>query len=235
MKRLKIIFMMILMMILVYFIPQTTCGNDVVISVEPIKPLSLYNIKDLASIMEECKNTLKTEIEVLASEEIITDEIIPEAAEPVVEEVLEEETIQEPVVEEVIQPTPTPKVYKVVGRSIEYITQEEFDLLVSIVSAEARGEPFEGIVAVVDVILNRVDCSWYPDTITGVVTQKSQFSVYGHGQYKTAPHTEKVINAVLYALENKTIPQDVVYFRSKRYHKWGEPWKQIGNHYFSRY
>lgn len=125
------------------------------------------------------------------------------------------------------------KGYEIKGRSINYITQEEFDFLVSIVSAEARGESFEGQVAVVDVILNRVDCDWYPDTITGVITQKGQFESYWADHYKTAPHTESVINAVLYALENQTLPKDVLFFRSNHYHTWGDPWKKIGNHYFS--
>lgn len=123
--------------------------------------------------------------------------------------------------------------YKVEGRSIEYITQQEFDLLLSIVSAEARGEPYEGQVAVVDVILNRVDCEWYPDTLEGVIKQSGQFESYWAGHYKTAPITESVVKAVLYALENKTMPHNVLFFRSNHYHKWGTPYTQIGGHYFS--
>lgn len=41
---------------------------------------------------------------------------------------------------------------------------------------EARGETIEGIYAVAEVILNRVDSPRFPDTICGVVNQGCQFS-----------------------------------------------------------
>lgn len=145
-----------------------------------------------------------------------------------------EKEAKEDLEQESIQSFSIPTSYKVNGRSIEYITQEEFNFLVSIVSAESRGEPFEGQVAVVDVILNRVDAEWYPDTITGVITQEGQFESYWAGHYKTAPHTESVIKAVFYALENITLPKDVVFFRADYYHSWGTPYTVIGNHYFSK-
>lgn len=126
------------------------------------------------------------------------------------------------------------KGYEVFGRNnIDFISEEEFDFLVGIVSAEARGESDEGIRAVVDVILNRIDSNGFPNTLNEVLTQRNQFETYTKGYYKTAPHTEKVIDAVLYALQYKTIPEEVLFFRMDHYHPYGTPWKQIGCHYFS--
>lgn len=54
-------------------------------------------------------------------------------------------------------------------------TPEERHLLASIIWLEARGEPFEGQVAVGAVVLNRVRHPSFPDTIAGVLMQPGQF------------------------------------------------------------
>lgn len=193
----------------------------------PEMPTVIEEEKQIVAEKESIKKKIKKATDKKEDKEILTsnkeEEIkIKENEKEVLEEL------------ETIQSFSIPTSYKVNGRSIEYITQEEFDFLVSIVSAESRGEPFEGQVAVVDVILNRVDAEWYPDTITGVITQEGQFESYWAGHYKTAPSTESVIKAVLYALENRTLPKDIVFFRADYYHSWGTPYTVIGNHYFSK-
>ncbi|NAZ35783.1 cell wall hydrolase [Rubellimicrobium sp. CFH 75288] len=56
---------------------------------------------------------------------------------------------------------------------------------------EARGEPLRGQIAVAEVILNRVDSRWYPDTVCAVVRQGTgqlhmcQFSYYCDGRPDT--------------------------------------------------
>lgn len=54
-------------------------------------------------------------------------------------------------------------------------TPDERYLLASIIWLEARGEPFEGQVAVGAVVLNRVRHPDFPDTIAGVLMQPGQF------------------------------------------------------------
>lgn len=49
------------------------------------------------------------------------------------------------------------------------ISDEEKDLLARLVEAEAKGESYEGKVAIATVVLNRVDSSEFPNTITDVV------------------------------------------------------------------
>ena len=55
-------------------------------------------------------------------------------------------------------------------------TDADVQLLGKVISAEARGESYEGQVAVGAVILNRVAHSSFPDSISGVVYQAGAFS-----------------------------------------------------------
>ena len=51
------------------------------------------------------------------------------------------------------------------------------------ISAEARGEPYTGQVAVGAVIINRVEHPSFPNTISGVLFQPGAFSALYDGQY----------------------------------------------------
>jgi N-acetylmuramoyl-L-alanine amidase len=55
-------------------------------------------------------------------------------------------------------------------------SDEDVELLAKVISAEARGESYEGQVAVGAVILNRVAHPSFPDSISGVVYQNGAFS-----------------------------------------------------------
>ena len=56
-------------------------------------------------------------------------------------------------------------------------------LLARIISAEARGEPYEGQVAVGAVVLNRVEHPSFPNTLAGVVYQTDAFTCISDGQF----------------------------------------------------
>lgn len=60
-------------------------------------------------------------------------------------------------------------------------------LLAKCVYAEARGEPYEGKVAVAAVILNRVKSSEFPNTIAGVIYQPYAFTAVTDGQINLEP------------------------------------------------
>lgn len=57
------------------------------------------------------------------------------------------------------------------------------NLLARLISAEARGEPYSGQVAVGAVVLNRVEHPSFPDTIPGVIYQPGAFSCVDDGQF----------------------------------------------------
>ena len=56
------------------------------------------------------------------------------------------------------------------------------NLLARLVHGEARGEPYEGQVAVGAVILNRVKSSKFPNTIAGVIYQSGAFTAVSDNQ-----------------------------------------------------
>lgn len=73
-------------------------------------------------------------------------------------------------------------------RDISQVTFDEGDryLLANLIYCEAGGEPYDGQVAVGSVVINRVLSSVYPDTVTGVIYQRSQFSPAGSGRLEIA-------------------------------------------------
>lgn len=63
----------------------------------------------------------------------------------------------------------------------------DYELLARVISAEARGEPYSGQVAVGAVVLNRVKHPSFPNSVSGVVYQKGAFSCVDDGQINMAP------------------------------------------------
>lgn len=61
-------------------------------------------------------------------------------------------------------------------KSADVAIDQEEKCLASAIFYEARSEPFEGQLAVAQVILNRVQSGRFAETICGVVLQRSQFS-----------------------------------------------------------
>lgn len=55
-------------------------------------------------------------------------------------------------------------------------SESDVNLLASIISAESRGEPYEGQVAVGAVIMNRIAHPSFPNTLSGVIYQPGAFS-----------------------------------------------------------
>jgi N-acetylmuramoyl-L-alanine amidase len=82
--------------------------------------------------------------------------------------------------------TAGPQTLKALGISIGTIpaaTESNIYLLARIISAEARGEPYTGQVAVGAVILNRIEHPSFPDTLAGVIYQNGAFTAIVDGQF----------------------------------------------------
>lgn len=58
----------------------------------------------------------------------------------------------------------------------------DIQLMARAINGEARGESYEGQVAVGAVILNRVKSSQFPNTISGVIYQSGAFTAVSDGQ-----------------------------------------------------
>lgn len=68
------------------------------------------------------------------------------------------------------------------------LSAEELELLAKIVYGEARGESYEGQVAVAAVVLNRVKDPNFPNTIKGVIYQPGAFTAVTDGQFYLTPN-----------------------------------------------
>jgi len=64
---------------------------------------------------------------------------------------------------------------------------KDVDLLARLIYGEARGEPYEGQVAVAAVVLNRVESSKFPNSIASVIYQPGAFDVVSDGQIYLTP------------------------------------------------
>jgi N-acetylmuramoyl-L-alanine amidase len=71
-------------------------------------------------------------------------------------------------------------------RNVTY-TANEIEMLAKLIHGEARGESFEGKVAVASVVLNRLKSSTFPNTIKGVIFEPRAFTAINDGQYYTTP------------------------------------------------
>lgn len=114
------------------------------------------------------------------------------------------------------------------------LTDEEIYLVALVTVAEAEGEPEEGKRLVIDTVLNRTDSdnSYWPDTVSEVIYQPSQFTSMWNGRADRCQVTDDVLELVKEELLERT-NSDVVYFRTSHYSSYGTPMFQVGNHYFS--
>ena len=110
-------------------------------------------------------------------------------------------------------------------------------LLAKVVHAEARGEPYEGMVAVAAVVLNRVEHASFPNTISGVVYQPWAFTAVNDGQINLTPN-ETSKNAARDALNGWDPTYGCIYYYNPKTatNSWIRQRKivtTIGNHVFT--
>lgn len=115
----------------------------------------------------------------------------------------------------------------------EYATDEDtLMLLAALIHCEARGESYEGQVAVGAVVMNRVRSSAYPDSIYGVIYASGQFSPAMNGKVdkvlESGNINESCIKAAEEALSGVSPVGDLTHFRRVN----GREGLVIGNHVF---
>ena len=109
-------------------------------------------------------------------------------------------------------------------------------LLARIISAEARGEPYNGQVAVGAVVLNRVRHPSFPDTISGVIYQTDAFTAVSDGQFDQ-PIAESAYRAAQDALNGSDPSGGALYYFNPATATSAWIWSRpmivtIGNHRF---
>lgn len=116
------------------------------------------------------------------------------------------------------------------------LNNSDYMLLARIISAESRGEPYEGQVAVGAVILNRIEHPSFPDTMSGVIYQPLAFSCVDDGQINE-PIAESAYKAATDALNGWDPSGGAIYYYNPvtATSKWIRSRtiiKQIGRHVF---
>jgi len=116
----------------------------------------------------------------------------------------------------------------------------DIQLLARAINGEARGEPYEGQVAVGAVILNRVKDSKFPNTIAGVIYEKGAFTAVSDGQiYKPIAEYSTVYKAARDAMNGWDPTNGCIYYfnpdTATNSWIWSRPLvKKIGKHRFCK-
>lgn len=84
-------------------------------------------------------------------------------------------------------------------------------LLARLISAEARGEPYIGQVAVGAVVLNRIDHPSFPNSLSGVIYQRGAFSCLDDGQFDQ-PIADSAYRAAREALAGSDPTGGAIYY-----------------------
>ena len=84
-------------------------------------------------------------------------------------------------------------------------------LLARLISAEARGEPYIGQVAVGAVVLNRIEHPSFPNSLSGVIYQKGAFSCLSDGQFDQ-PIADSAYRAAREALSGSDPTGGAIYY-----------------------
>lgn len=89
-------------------------------------------------------------------------------------------------------------------------------LLAALIQCEAANQPYEGQVAVGAVVMNRVKCEAYPDTIAGVIYASGQFTPAKTGKVEKLALKgvkESCLQAARAAMAGETTVGDAMHFR----------------------
>ncbi|MDR7072564.1 spore cortex-lytic enzyme [Fictibacillus barbaricus] len=117
-------------------------------------------------------------------------------------------------------------------------SQNDVNLMSNAVYGESRGEPYIGQVAVAAVIINRVESSAFPNTVSGVIFEPGAFTAVADGQIYLTPN-KQAKKAVMDALNGWDPTGEALYYFNPDTATsgwiWGRPQiKKIGKHIYTK-
>lgn len=115
----------------------------------------------------------------------------------------------------------------------------EIQFLARIIAAEGRGESYLGQVAIGAVIMNRVEHSSFPNSVSGVVYQSGAFEAVMNGQIWSTPVPDSCVRAAVEAYNGYDPTYGCLYYYNpaKTSNSWmlSKPvYIVIGSHYFCK-
>ncbi|GEO26311.1 spore cortex-lytic enzyme [Alicyclobacillus acidoterrestris] len=121
--------------------------------------------------------------------------------------------------------------------SVNGLDQSDLNLMAHVVYGEARGESFEGEVAIAAVILNRLHSDKFPNTVPGIVYSPGAFSCVDDGQVNLTPDATAK-KAVMEAVDGWDPTHGALFYfnpaKTSNAFMWSRPEIiTIGNHIFT--
>ncbi|MGD9567465.1 MAG: LysM peptidoglycan-binding domain-containing protein [Sedimentibacter sp.] len=121
----------------------------------------------------------------------------------------------EPTPSEIVQPAPFVEAPTQEQEPATPYSNEELDLLARLIMAETEGQPYEAMVAVGSVVMNRVESGLFAPTITEVINQKIdgyyQFTPVQNG-WINRPASEESIRAAKEALSGVDTTDGAIWY-----------------------
>lgn len=111
------------------------------------------------------------------------------------------------------------------------IDDDVLELMARVVEAESGNQDLLGKRLVVDVILNRVDSSRFPNDIESVLRQSGQFTVVGSGAIYNVTPSEDTFKAIRMEIGRRT-DTEILFFCASGYNSCCTPAYKHGAHYF---
>ena len=184
-----------------------------------IGTLTAYAAEDV--LTEELATAFQQEVQ--AGAENVETEIPAEeaAVQPIQEEPAAEEVVpEEPVPEESVPEMAPEEVPTEAAAANLNLDEQEYQVLLRIVEAEAGGEDTIGKMLVANVVMNRVRSGIFPATVTGVVYQNTecgaQFAPTVDGRIDRVNVSQDTTEAVNRVLGGEDVSQGALFFRSVR-------------------
>lgn len=154
---------------------------------------------------------------VYAAEDTFSGELV----EAIQNEVITEDNVETEIpAEEIAEQTVAETAPEIVAENSFHLEDQEYQVLLKIVEAEAGSEDTEGRMLVANVVMNRVKNGYFPNTVTEVVYQTqdgtAQFSPVSDGRIDRVNVSQGTIDAVARVLNGEDISRGALFFRSVR-------------------
>lgn len=112
--------------------------------------------------------------------------------------------------------------YEILEKKDKYnLSEEDYEVLLRIVQAEAGSEDEKGKMLVAGVVLNRLENPKFPNTVKEVVFQNEggvyQFSPVSNGSYNKVKVSSETREAVDKVLQGEDVTQGALFFAARKY------------------
>jgi spore germination cell wall hydrolase CwlJ-like protein len=113
----------------------------------------------------------------------------------------------------------------VVGAQTLEVTSEEVTLIAKLVIGEAEGESFEGKKMVAETILNRLVKGGFGTSVKGIIEFPGQYDARWNASLWAREPKEEDLKAVRDAIDNPSLPIDVVFYVNLKSLPKGNSWR----------